>query len=146
MTTKKERTSFCLLLGMGRWIMYRNWSVENKVFVCLLICLFIVVYHPHKNFHLHWDITITSERGSNLVLYLALMTIKQWGFFGVPHVTQVFMLLSEGPIIFIATAECLVVELLCPGDRGAYCFFLSVILSETLSLLRTFEQWVLQLW
>lgn len=41
-----------------------------------------------------------------------------------PHVTQVFMLLLEGPItcIFIPTAECLVVELLCPGDRGAYCF------------------------
>ena len=58
--------------------------VTNEIWclICLFVCLFFV---PLKNFSLIWRRHYWRWRAANFDLCSALMAIKQWVFFSMPH-------------------------------------------------------------
>ena len=72
------------------------------------------VYRPSR-FSLIWRCHHYRWRAANFDLCSALMTIEQWGFFGVPHLlwhgTSVYDGHLRGPVTLAPTTELLAVEL-----------------------------------
>ena len=60
-----------------------EWDISICLFVCLFVCLGFFV--PFENFSLIWRLHHCRWRTTNSDLCTALMAIKQWGFFSVPH-------------------------------------------------------------
>ena len=82
-----------------------------------LICLFVWVFRPAREFFTHMKHHY-QWRAANFDLRSALMTIKQWGFFCVPHLlwhgASVYNGHLRGPVTLTPIAGHLTVELSLP--------------------------------
>ena len=91
-----------------------------RLFVCLLFCFGYFV--SFKNCSLTWRHYNSRWRATNFDLYSAIMAIKQWGFFSVPHLlwhrTSVYKGHLRGPVTLTPKAECLAVVTTCFNDLG----------------------------
>ena len=82
---------FLFLMNMILWIHLHIYSVVsiriNHLCILMIVCLFVCLrfYFPLENFSVIWRCHHYRWRNTNFDLYLALMAIKQWGFFKVPH-------------------------------------------------------------
>ena len=99
-----------------------QWKAKICLFVCLFVWLFVCLGFivPLENFSLTWRRHHYRWKAANVDLCSALMAIKKWGFFSVPHLLwdghPFIMVISEDlwhkPIV-----ERLAVELLLPVLR-----------------------------
>ena len=92
--------------------------------VCLFVCLF-VFFVPLENFSFIWRRHHCWWRASNVDLCSALMAIRQWGFFSVPHLlwhgASVYNGHLRGPVTLTSIAERLAVELSLPVFTTYVC-------------------------
>ena len=91
--------------------------------ICLFVCLAFIV--PLDNFSLIWTRHRYRWRASNFDLCLALMAIKQWGFFRMPHLLWHGASVHDGhlwgPVTLTIIAERLEAELSLPVFTTKIC-------------------------